>query len=133
MVLNLAVCSCGQLQVTCTVEPLRVSMCHCLECQKRTGSVFSVNARFRRDTVAVVGASQAYQRTGDSGKKLTFYFCPQCGSTVFWELESVPEVVAVAVGAFVNPDFPAPRISVYESRRHGWVPVASIADLEHRD
>jgi hypothetical protein len=40
MTARIASCSCGQLHLTCTGEPGRVSMCHCLECQKRTGSVF---------------------------------------------------------------------------------------------
>jgi hypothetical protein len=129
MVLDRASCSCAQLKVTCTVEPMRVSICHCVECQKRTGSVFSTNARFPRGAVDLVGTFQTYRRTGDSGKNLTFHFCPQCGSTVFWDLDRVPDVIVVAVGAFAKPDFPAPRVSVYESRRHNWVPVASMLGL----
>jgi hypothetical protein len=129
----LATCSCGQLQVTCMAEPSRVSICHCVECQKRTGSVFSTNARFPRAAVDLAGTFHTYRRTGDSGKDLTFHFCPQCGSTVFWELDSVPDVIAVAVGAFAKLDFPAPRVSVYESRRHSWVPIASMPGLEHYD
>ena len=45
-----AACSCGQLRLTVEGEPVRVSICHCLACQRRTGSVFGVQARFRRST-----------------------------------------------------------------------------------
>jgi hypothetical protein len=121
MTRHIATCSCGSLKVHCNGEPVRVSICHCTECQRRTGSAFSANARFAVSAVTVEGKSQRFVRTGDSGKSLTFHFCPGCGSTLWWTLESVPDVVAVAVGAFADPGFPAPRVSVYESRKLPWV------------
>jgi hypothetical protein len=51
----------------------------------------------------------------------TFRFCPDCGATVFWTLAAVPDAIAVAIGAFADPTFPPPTISVYDSRRHPWV------------
>src|SRR5262245_62605902 len=116
-----ASCSCGQLRLTTAGEPVRISICHCLECQRRTGSVFSTQARFKRDQVTVDGRTTEYVRQGDSGNPLTFRFCPACGSTVYWTLSALPELIAVAVGAFADPGFPAPRVSVYEGRRHPWV------------
>lgn len=108
-------------------------MCHCLACQQRTGSVFGVQARFRREQVtAFAGRATQFVRVADSGNSVTFHFCPVCGSTVYWELASVPDVIAVAVGWFANPSFPEPRISVYESRRHRWALPADL-DLEHMD
>jgi hypothetical protein len=47
---------------------------------------------------------------------------PHCGSTVYWELRRKPEMVAVAVGAFADPAFPAPSQAVYAEHRHIWVP-----------
>jgi hypothetical protein len=126
-----AACSCGQLQLTCEGDPVRISMCHCLACQQRTGSVFGVQARFRRDQVTIVGRATQYVRLGDSGKPLTFSFCPTCGSTVCWELAGVPGVIAVAVGAFADPAFPPPRHSVYEAKRHPWAPLPTGMGMEH--
>jgi len=127
-----ASCSCGQLAVTCEGEPVRISICHCLACQKRTGSVFGAQARFRRDQVGPIeGRAATYVRRGDSGKELRFHFCPGCGSTVYWELDNVPDVIAVAVGGFADPGFPAPRVSVYESRRHPWAPLPRDPAMEH--
>lgn len=117
-----AQCSCGQLRVTTAGEPVRISICHCLECQRRTGSVFGMQARWPRAQVTIEGRATAYARRGDdSGEPITFHFCAQCGSTLYWVLSGAPEVIAVAVGAFADPAFPAPRVSVYERRRHGWV------------
>ena len=57
-------------------EPTRVSICHCLACQKRTGSVFAAQARFPVDAVVVAGRSRQYVRTGDEGTSARFHFCP---------------------------------------------------------
>lgn len=119
---RLASCSCGQLTAKVAGEPVRVAICHCLACQRRTGSVFGQQARFRRaDVVAIAGRSTEYQRVGDTGSRVTFHFCPQCGATVFYEFEGMPEFLGIPVGAFADPGFPAPSLSVYEERMHGWV------------
>ena len=94
-----ASCSCGQLQLVCEGEPVRTSMCHCLECQRRTGAVLSNQARFSRKQISVEGRSTRYARVADSGNTVAFQFCPVCGSTVYWELDALPDVIAVAVHA----------------------------------
>lgn len=128
-----ASCSCGQLSLVFAGEPVRVSMCHCLACQRRTGSVFGVQARFRREEItSIEGHSTQYVRTADSGSSVTFYFCPLCGATVYWELSALPGFVGVAVGAFADPSFPAPKISIYEERRHSWALPGDL-EVEHLD
>lgn len=130
MTMRVATCSCGQLRVSCEGEPVRVSMCHCLECQRRTGSVFAVQARFPVERVTIEGTSQAYVRTGDSGGVITMHFCPTCGNTLHWTIDRQPELVAVAVGGFADPSFPPPRFAVYEERRHPWTEMPAL-DVEH--
>jgi hypothetical protein len=116
-----AACSCGQLQVTVEGEPSRISMCHCMECQRRTGSLFGNRALFRREQVNLAGNSTTWTRTAESGNRVTFHFCPICGSTVYWEGEGFPEYVAVAIGNFADPSFPPPTIAVWEQSRHAWL------------
>lgn len=128
MTSRIASCSCGQLRVTCEGEPVRISICHCLECQKRTGSVFGTQARFPREQVTIEGRATQWTRRGDSGQSATFSFCPVCGSTVCWEIAS--GFVGVAVGAFADPSFPPPRVSVYEERQHPWALAAGQLPLE---
>lgn len=119
--LRIASCSCGQLQARVVGEPLRVSVCHCLACQRRTGSAFGEQARYARDAVSVTGTSTEYLRVGDEGGRCTFRFCPQCGATVYYTFEGMPDMVGIPVGAFADPTFPAPVFSVYEERMHTWV------------
>jgi hypothetical protein len=134
MTTRLAACSCGELQLTCEGEPVRVSMCHCFACQRRTGSAFGVQARFQRSQVTLIkGRATAFVRIADSGNPLTFYFCPVCGATVYYELSSFPDVIGVPVGAFADPNFPAPRHFVYESRRHHWVQWPTDRNGAHVD
>jgi hypothetical protein len=70
---------------------------------------------------------------GDSGGAATFHFCPTCGSTVYWQLASAPDLVAVAVGNFADPCFPKPRHSVYEERKHSWANIEDDGSIEHMD
>ena len=121
MTARTASCSCGQLQARVTGEPVRISVCHCLACQRRTGSVFGAQARFPAEMVTVEGTSTAFTRVGDSGGAARFHFCPRCGATVYYTLVGKEDVVAIPVGAFADPAFPAPSFSVYEDRMHAWV------------
>jgi hypothetical protein len=109
------------LTVQVVGEPIRISICHCLACQRRTGGPFAEQARFPREGASISGASTEFVRVGDEGSRVKFHFCPKCGATVYYGIEEQPEFVAIPVGAFADPGFPAPRVSVYESRKHQWV------------
>src|SRR6185312_6022770 len=124
-----ASCTCGQLTAEVSEEPIRVSICHCLACQRRTGGVFATQARFRREAVTVSGQSTSYVRVGDSGGRATFHFCPTCGDTVYYNSGKAGEFTAIPVGAFADPGFPQPTISVYEERKHPWVILPG--NIEH--
>jgi len=119
-----AECSCGQLSATCSGEPVRVSICHCLACKRRSGSAFSWNARWPRADVTIEGRAAEFARIGDEGGRSVNSFCPDCGTTVFYVSDAQPEVIAIPAGGFADPLFPAPRFSVYDpSRRCDWVDV----------
>lgn len=117
-----ATCHCGQLVLSCEGEPAKVSLCHCLDCQRRTGSLFSVAAFFPRDQVREkAGKSASYTRDSASGYAVRFHFCPDCGSSVWWEPARMPHLIGVAVGAFADPAFPMPEQAVWASKRHEWL------------
>ncbi len=121
-----AECACGQLSATCSGEPVRVSVCHCLACKRRTGSAFSWNARWARADVVIEGRSAEFTRIGDEGSGATLSFCPDCGTTVYYRIDVQPDVVAVPAGAFADPAFPPPKVSVYDpSRRCEWVEIVA--------
>lgn len=118
-----ATCRCGQLRVRCHGDPSRISVCHCLDCKKRSGSAFAAQARWADEDVTITGDVTEWSHTGESGAKATFRFCPRCGSTVFYSTEGLPGSTAVAIGAFADPGFPPPEYSVFEERCHDWVRI----------
>lgn len=125
-----AACQCGQLQAHCTGEAARISLCHCLACQRRTGAPFSANSRFARDAVEVEGESRTWSRKADTGNGVIHHFCPDCGTTVFWELTGFPDVIAVANGLFADSAYPQPSVCVWEESKHGWTDHIADADME---
>jgi hypothetical protein len=132
MTVRTAACSCGQLRAVCTGEPVRISVCHCLACQRRSGGAFAVQARWPDAQVEVTGDYREWTRIGDEGGRGVFRFCPVCGSTVVYVIDAMPGLTAVAVGAFADPTFPPPRYSVYEQRKHSWTVVLG-KDVQHID
>lgn len=121
MVTRIARCCCGALRAEVTGDPPRVGLCHCMECQRRTGSAFSFVAFFPKEHVRIEGPSKVYVRTGDSGRKVELHFCPDCGASVFWYAEFRPGQVGIALGTFADPSMPSPTASVWETTRHPWV------------
>ena len=124
MITRRAECSCGQLSAVCSGEPIRISVCHCLACKRRSGSAFSFNARFAGENVSIEGRAAEYTRISDQGSRITYSFCPDCGTTVHYQIDAQPNVIAIPVGAFADLSFPPPFVSVYhESRRYPWVEI----------
>lgn len=119
-----AQCVCGALRLRMRAPAKLVAACHCLACQRRTGTSFSVNAFYATDTVEISGAATAFNRVADSGRNVRMYFCPTCGSTVYWRPEAAPAIIGVGVGALADPNFPAPTLSIFERSKHHWVNLA---------
>jgi hypothetical protein len=134
MTAHTASCRCGQLRATVTGEPVRVSVCHCLNCKKRSGSAFAVQARWPSAQVQIAGESKTFVKVADSGNRASFHFCPECGSDVYFEIDGkfndkFNDLVAIPLGAFDDPHFAAPGFSVWEERKHDWVDV--VGEVEH--
>src|SRR5215469_14202147 len=115
-----AACNCGKLEIICESEPVRITICHCLECQHWS--------RFQQPSMVQPPANYLYlwwlnriHARSDAGRWVRFQFCPKCGSTVYWEAEAFPGHIAVAVGSFADPSFPQATVFGWEQRRHPWV------------
>jgi hypothetical protein len=132
-----ASCRCGQLRATVTGEPVRVSVCHCLNCKKRSGSAFAVQARWPSAQVQIEGQSKTFAIVADSGNRATFHFCPECGSDVYYEIDGkfddkFNDLIAIPVGLFDDPFFATPSYSVWEQRKHDWVEIVGDG-IDHID
>jgi hypothetical protein len=127
-----ATCRCGLLSAICKGEPVRVSVCHCYDCRKRSGSAFAVQARFPADAVTISGEHKVYVHAGGSGNTAEFHFCPVCGGTLWFHALPDRALYAIPVGAFADKDFPTPEYTVYVERKHGWVTISDDI-IEYRD
>ena len=126
--IRVAHCSCGQLRAKTAGEPLIVITCFCQECQRRTASAFGISTYWMRESVELSGSATSYVREGQSGRKVTYHFCPTCGSSVYWELpDRRPGQLGISSGSFFDLDFPAPSMSVWERSRPHWISVPTSA------
>lgn len=132
MAAKTATCQCGAVRVTCEGNPVRVSVCHCLDCQQRSGSAFAAQARFPVERVTISGETRVWTRINDNGARANFHFCPNCGSGVWYELKVQPGVIAVPIGNFAEVGAFELQYSVWEVRKQPWVEVPG-ANVEHFD
>jgi hypothetical protein len=114
---RIAQCQCGSLRAIASGEPKLSYVCHCKACQRRTGAAVHSGAYFSKDAVRYDGPAKVYGRMADSGFVIRFHFCPECGTSVYWETDKYPDRCGIAVGCFADPAFPAPVLSMWEVLR----------------
>lgn len=119
----IAKCACGAVQASPRTDPLGSGICHCHDCRTRTGSAFSHNLRFDAGAVEMTGSPRAYARQGDDGGTITYYFCADCGVSVWYTNSGFAQFVMIPAGAFA-PGVPMPpKSSVYHDRCADWLQV----------
>lgn len=92
-------CLCGEVRYECHGEPLRAFICHCTDCQRFTGSVFSAEVIFPRESLRILtGTPKGYSVIAESGNKIERQFCGRCGSGLFAVLDKRPTSVSVQAG-----------------------------------
>ncbi len=123
----IATCQCGQLKVRTPGPTQAVVACHCIDCQRRTGSPFGVAAYYPDNEVTVEGAAKRYVRKTALGGDFENFFCPECGSTVYFKGSKNAGVTGVAIGAIVDAHAMAPIRSVWEQSMHAWVSIPTAA------
>src|SRR5262245_24621641 len=120
-------CQCGAFQVITSGQPNFVNICHCQACQRRTGAPWAGNAYWPKANVRLEGSHKIFTRISDAGRKFNNHFCPDCGSTVCWTVELDANIYGVAPGAFNDPSFPAPSVSIWEKSMYPWaIPPAGV-------
>jgi hypothetical protein len=115
-----AACQCGQLAASFESDPHFVVVCNCRACQKRTGAPFGTGAYFEQSAMTVTGETKTWGRIAPTGRKLENFFCPQCGTTLYWTLEMRPGFVGAAYGSF-DTDLPDPVRVIWTEEQHDWI------------
>jgi hypothetical protein len=116
-------CACGALRYRLASEPMFVHCCHCLNCQRQTGSAFVVNLLIEADRVEVVaGRPQPVDVPAGEGGVQRVYRCPRCQVAVFSEC-SRPEVRFVRGGTLDDPAGVVPDVHIFTRSKVGWVTI----------
>jgi hypothetical protein len=89
----------------------------------------SCHAHFRAAQVRLQGDYKIFTRQGQQGRLVDNFFCPECGSTVCWVAQLRPDHYGIALGAFTDPAFPAPTLSIWEDFKYPWITLP--AGVEH--
>jgi hypothetical protein len=120
-----ASCQCGQLKVSVPGPTIAVVACHCIDCQKRSGSPFGEAAYYPNEQIGIEGQSKQFTRPTDAGGTFDQFFCAHCGTTVFMRGTKNPDVTGIPIGLFDTPHEMQPIRSVWEDRRHRWVEITT--------
>ena len=114
-------CACGAVRYRIASDPLFVHCCHCLNCQRQTGSAFVINALIETDRVEVLaGEPQPADVPRDGGKTQTIWRCPSCQIAVFSEY-TYPQVRFVRAGTLDDPASVAPDVHIFTRSKLPWV------------
>jgi hypothetical protein len=115
-------CACGAVRYTIKAAPLFVHCCHCLGCQRQTGSAFVINALIETEHVDVRGAVPVRsEMPTDSGRPHGVYRCPACGTAVWSEYGGLETLRFVRVGTLDEPRALAPSVHIYTRTKQPWV------------
>jgi hypothetical protein len=118
-----ATCACGDSSITVNAHPRMLGVCHCTNCKRRTGSAFGISAYFARDAVVrQVGQTHVYAfHHAAQDHDQARHFCSRCGTTLFWFVSALPDLIGIAGGCFAGEALPEPTYSVTDGQREPWV------------
>lgn len=113
-------CRCGAVTLTINARPKMMVQCHCLDCQKSTGTGHTSNAYFSEQDVEIRGDAKGHTVTTDSGNTMTRYFCAECGGRMYGRNSERPGLLSVQVGCLEDHSWFSPQAVLYASRQHDW-------------
>ena len=114
-------CLCGSVRYSTEAEPAMVAVCHCPDCQKQSGSPFSVNVLVPGAEIAWEGETRSqYVIDGDSGQAVTRNFCSNCGSPLATELPAFNDLAALKAGTLDDSSWVKPTIQIWCDSKRSW-------------
>jgi len=115
-------CQCGTIRYRVDAEPIAVGICHCMECQRQSGSAFGMSLIIPKDAFQVLrGTLKTFTRPSDSGRPVLGAFCPECGTRIYHEPRWIEGVLNVKPGTLDDTAFLQPTIQVWTGRKHSWI------------
>ncbi|KRA80524.1 GFA family protein [Altererythrobacter sp. Root672] len=117
-------CLCRGVRYRIDGEVGPAGYCHCADCRKLTGSPFGISSPVAiQDFVIESGNLGAFTKQADSGRSLTRYFCPDCGSPIYTWAPDNPDVAYVKAGTFDEPELIHPTLEAWCGSRVDWAVI----------
>jgi hypothetical protein len=114
-------CHCGLISYEAQIEPEKVGVCHCIDCQALSGSAFTVFVPVPKEAFRLRGEPKIYVKTAASGNRRAQAFCPQCGSRIYASAEKDPQVFNLRVGTVRQRSALAPKTQLWCRSALPWV------------
>ncbi len=115
-------CACGAVRYRLTSAPMFVHCCHCLDCQRQTGSAFVLNAIIETDRIELIaGEPKPVRVPTDSGRPHDVYRCPRCQTAMWSDYGGRPALRFVRVGTLDRPDALKPDVHIFTRSKQPWV------------
>ncbi len=127
-------CHCGSIRFTATVDPNKVMVCHCTDCQRLTGAAFRVVVPAPIESFVLRGEPKRYVKVAESGAKRIQAFCPECGSPVFAMALENSTQVSLRVGLLNQRSRLSPSLQIWKRSALPWVnTLASVEGCEQQE
>ena len=91
-------CHCGNITYTAEIDPDKVGICHCTDCQTLSGTAFRVSVSATKENFHLSGEPKIYIKTAESGAKRAQAFCPECGTPFYATAANDPQIFNIRVG-----------------------------------
>jgi hypothetical protein len=115
-------CACGAVRYSLTSEPMFTHCCHCLDCQRQTGSAYVLNALIETDRIALLsGEPRPVSVPTDSGRPHDVYRCPGCQTALWSDYGRRPTIRFVRVGTLDDPAALPPDVHIFTRSKLPWV------------
>ena len=116
-------CLCGAVRYTAEGDPTSVTVCHCRDCQKFTGSAFATLVRVPKEALTIEGTLKTFTSIGGSGNPILRHFCPECGSSLAEESSMRPDSIILNVGTFDDPTIAKAGREIFRADALPWIEV----------
>jgi hypothetical protein len=127
-------CLCGAVSYSAEAEPVVQAVCHCADCQRQSGSPYTVIVGVPRAALEVEGDTLAsFSTVGDDhGKETERSFCSACGAPLFSISGALPEIAFIKAGSLDDPSWVQPAVEVWTSSAQPWAPQFGLASSFER-
>ena len=120
---NRANCCCGSCMIVVKGEADMVGVCHCGNCKRRTGSAFGISSYFHRDKIQTISGEfncYCFHHKAQSHDQER-YFCKRCGTTLYWKISTLAQMIGIAGGCFENESLLQPGYSISHLKKMSWL------------